>query len=263
MRPKKLDTTKPIIILLHGFASTSDDWLEIMQILPTKYQIIAVDLVGFGRSSVPDNSKYYSQTFQVKLLDEIINNVQSKDVFIVGYSMGGRLALSYVAKYFSKLKGLVVESSTAGIIKTSDRVERIKSDEELAAYIESNKINKFVERWTSLELFNSQKKLPKEKIEKIKAEKLNLNPIGLSNSLKGFSTGRMNHLWNVLPNIYIPVLLVTGELDNKYCEINSKMNKKFPESSHQIVKEAGHNVHLEKPNEFVNLLHKFFDSIIS
>ena len=83
------------------------------------------------------------------------------------------------------------------------------------------------------------------------------NVTGLTNSLLGFGTGRMHSYFCELERIKTSVLLITGSLDFKFSEIAKEANNLFPNSYHAIIENAGHNVHLEKPEEFLKLLNSF------
>lgn len=258
---KKFDAEKNTIMFLHGFAGCSDDWEDVIDLIPQSMQLIAIDLIGYGRSSAVNDLKYFSQNFQVRILKEIIDYLKLKSVILVGYSMGGRLALSFAIKHMGAIRGLVLESSTAGIQNKNEKDVRKKNDNELADYIENHSIKEFVKKWMSQEIFSTQENLSPNRYEKIKIKKLLLNKEMLACSLRGFGTGQMKSLWNNLSYIECPVLLITGEYDKKFCEINSRMNKLIPDSTHCIVKNSGHNIHLENPEEFVNLLMKFVKSV--
>ena len=79
--------------------------------------------------------------------------------------------------------------------------------------------------------------------------------------MENFGQGQMENLWNNLSRIKIPTLLLTGALDTKYISIQQEMVKLFPNSSHKIIEDAGHNLHLEKPEVFVNLVRDFLEII--
>ena len=93
-------------------------------------------------------------------------------VIIAGYSMGGRAALSFASKYPQMIKGLILESASAGIIEENLRKERTEQDEKLAEFIETHSIEEFVDYWMNISLFDSQKNLSKEKLEEIKKSKI-------------------------------------------------------------------------------------------
>ena len=254
------DKNKTTLLFVHGFSNSLSDWNEVISLINEKYNCIAIDLPGFGKSDSPIEIKYYSQDFLVELLQKFISSLKLKNIIPVGYSMGGRIVLSYVVKYHSNVKGVILESSTAGIISETERIARARSDYRLAKFIESHPIEDFVQRWVNIDLFESQKRLDESKLNHLRQEKLLLNKVGLINSLIGFSTGVMRPLWEELPNIKIPVLLISGKLDKKFISVNQKMKLVFYNATLREIDNCGHNTHLEKPKEFVKILNEFLET---
>ncbi len=247
------------ILFLHGFTGSTADWRETAALLPDKYRMLGLDFAGHGKSDAPENLVYYSPQSIVEQINYSAEKLSLKDFFLIGYSMGGRAALCYTVEHQHRLKGLILESSTAGITDVDQKEARISRDENLAEFIDKNSIERFTDYWINLDLFRSQKNLPKVKLAEIRRLKLLNNKKGLSNSLKGFGTGRMPSIFNKLNNIKLPTLLITGELDVKFTQINRELNSLIPSASHQIIKNAGHNTHLEKPILFANSINSFIN----
>jgi len=245
------------ILMLHGFTGSLNDWREIHRLLNPNFNYIGIDLVGHGKSDSPIIVEKYNPQAHSKQINDILNNLSIKQAIIFGYSMGGRAALSFAINHPNKIRGLILEGTTAGIESEKIRSERIKIDEELADYIESHNIEEFVELWMSKEIFNTQRRFSNEKFKKIRKKKALNSKIGLANSLRGFGTGRMGYFGKKLNQINCPVMLITGELDTKFSQINKKLVKKFPAAHHQIIQNAGHIVHLEEPGRFVEAVEEF------
>jgi pimeloyl-ACP methyl ester carboxylesterase len=108
----------------------------------------------------------------------------------------------------------------------------------------------FVRDWEQLPLFASQATLPADVRERVRAQRLANNPVGLSNSLRGLGTGTQEPLWHRLGVLHTPTLLVAGDLDRTYCELAQQMASSLPAARIAIVAGAGHAVHLEKPAAF-------------
>lgn len=248
---------KPAIIFIHGFTGSSNDWFEIIPQIDNHFSVVAVDLIGHGKSSSPNDFSLYKIGAVNKQLKKIIETLKLDKVIITGYSMGGRVAFNFANEFPNFVNGLILESTTAGIIDKKERDDRYKNDLSLSQKILDDGIEKFVDYWINLPIFSSQKNLSKEKLNDIHLGKLNNDPIGLSNSLIGYSTGQMPPLFGRLSNFNFPVLLISGEKDAKFCKINSEMNDLIPFSEHKIVKGAGHNIHLEMPSDFVILVNRF------
>ena len=245
------------VVFLHGFSGSSNDWQQVINMLPVSIQCCTIDLIGHGRSPSPEDVSLYSTNAVISQINSVFIKLKLQKVVLVGYSLGGRAALSFALKKPEIIKGLILESTTPGIIEESLRTERKNSDDKLAELIERDGIEKFTDYWMSLPVFETQKKLPFEKLRQVRKDKLNNSSMGLANSLRGFGQGVMPHLWNELTNIYFDVLLITGELDSKYTMLNSQMLSKIKNAEHKIISGAGHNIHLEKPEVFVSLLKDF------
>jgi len=245
------------ILFLHGFTGSSEDWKDIANNIDRRFNIAALDFIGHGKSQSPDNEKLYTTESIIEQIDEAINRITKNKIILLGYSMGGRAALSYANKHQEKLKALILESATAGITSDTVQIERITSDEKLEKFMLDSPIEKFVDYWMNIDLFLSQKNLPEVKLKLIRENKLKNNRVGLANSLKGFSAGKMPPLYENLKDIRIKTLLISGELDEKFNTISLNMSKLLPLSENVVIGDAGHNTHLEKPEEFVNIVNNF------
>jgi len=249
------------IIFLHGFTGSASDWEFAMQNIDDNYFPIAIDLPGHGETEASDNINDYTIDSINNIISTIIEKLKISKVILFGYSMGGRAALSFAVQYPSMIKALILESSTAGIENADEREERLMNDIGLAEKIENIGVEQFIKYWMGLPLFKSLKSIPQEEYQKIVKNKLNNDKKGLANSLRGFSTGKMVSLWNKLDDLNFPILLITGSLDKKFELIASKIKNLFQQSEHKVVADSGHNVHLEKPKEFIKLVNNFREKL--
>ena len=252
----QFDKTQTPLFLLHGFTGSALDWKFLYKDLTKKVFPIAIDLIGHGNSDSPIDINYYLTESIVEQLKIIIENFTEEKVFLLGYSMGGRAALSFALKYPPKIKALILESASAGIKTESERFERIKKDDELADFILNNPIETFINYWMDLDIFATQKRFSNQKLDEIKKSKLVNNKLGLAYSLKGFSTGVMPNYYNKLKTFLPETLLISGELDTKFTELNIEMTSLLPNSTHDVIKNAGHNTHLEEPKKFIESVNR-------
>lgn len=245
------------LVLLHGFTGNSQSWSAHLAMWKKQYQITTIDILGHGRSSSPVEIEPYHMERIAQSIVEIVQNLGNDPINLLGYSMGGRLAL-YIAVHYPKLVNkLVLESSSPGLATAAERNARRQRDDDLADWIESNGIEAFVNRWEKLPLWDSQKQLTAAKKNLLRQQRLHNNPKGLSNSLRGMGTGAQPSLWPYLPKLHIPTLLITGELDTKFVRINAKMSSKLPQATHEVVADCGHMVHLERPYLFQRAVQQF------
>jgi len=255
------DQKRNTVLMLHGFTGSLDDWREIHGLLNPNFNYVGIDLVGHGKSDSPISVDKYSPQALSKQITGFLNTLSIEKVILCGYSMGGRAALSFAINHPNKIRGLILEATSAGIESEKDRSERIKIDEELADYIKSHNMEEFIDLWMNKEIFNTQRRFSNEKLKNIRKKKSLNSKIGLANSLRGFGTGRMDYHNRKYNQINCPVLLITGELDTKFTKINSMLKKKFKNVQHKKIKNAGHNTHLEEPKRFVETANKFLKSL--
>lgn len=251
----------PFIFFLHGFTGSSKDWEEIIPQLNPNYNCAAVDLIGHGKSDSPENVELYKVNSLVQQLDKVFKHFTRDKFILVGYSMGGRAALSYAAKNPENLLGLILESSSAGIADEKLRQERILADEKIIKMIEEKTIVEFNDFWMNQDLFATLKSLQQEKLLKVKADKIKNNKTGLINSLRGFGSGVMPPMHEKINLIKCKTLLITGELDKKFTQTNSELVNLFPSAKHFVIKNAGHNTHFEKQDEFARVVNEFFEEL--
>ena len=123
--------------------------------------------------------------------------------------------------------------------------------------LESEGIEAFVERWEALPLFASQKELPEAVRAAMHAARIGQEPHALAAALRAFGLGAQSPLGGELARLSMPVLLVAGGRDSKYCRIAEQMGERIVGARVAIVPDAGHAVPLEKPGEFSALLAAF------
>jgi len=244
------------VVLLHGFTGSSATWKNFIQSAPPGIQLITVDLPGHGNTK-GDTVK----TMETCCNDlyGLFQDLKLRKFFLVGYSMGGRTALSYAATYPETIEGLLLESASPGLADAEIRKSRKEQDEFLAQRIETEGIEAFVDYWENIALFASQKELPQIKQKEISEERRASKAQGLANSLRGMGTGPQVSNWEVLDKLHFPVLLLVGELDSKFITINKTMSGRLPNANMKVVEGAGHAIHVEKPVTYGKLITAFIN----
>lgn len=243
-------SSAPPLLLLHGFTGSSANWQPFFDAWGAHLRLIAVDLPGHGRAPAPADPAQYTMQHVAAGLLALLDARGIERTHLLGYSMGGRLALYLASHHPDRIGKLVLESSSPGLATTVARQERIASDGELANFIEREGIAAFVARWEALALWNSQQQLSPAVRQSLHEQRLRNSATGLANSLRGMGTGRQPSLWPLLPDLSLPALLIAGALDTKFVAINREMTALLPDARLEIVAGAGHAVHLERPDIF-------------
>lgn len=246
------------LALLHGFSGDVSTWDSLAAGLANDCQIIAIDLLGHGGSDAPiDIPSYRMESAAADVIDLLGQLVVTKP-HLLGYSMGGRLALFLALRYPARIRSLILESASPGLADERARARRCKRDNDLADEIETRGIAWFVDYWESLPLWASQSAALRRRQRR---QRLANNPLGLSNSLRGMGAGAQPNLWGQLPQLLPPIGLIAGERDAKFRQINQAMRAAMPESSWSIIPAAGHNIHLEQPEAFCRAVRSFIDCV--
>jgi 2-succinyl-6-hydroxy-2,4-cyclohexadiene-1-carboxylate synthase len=251
----------PSVVLLHGFTGSSETWTPLRQKLETAHRVIAIDQPGHGRSSSPPDSRRYRLDRFASDLAFVFDSMKIERAVVIGYSMGGRAALRFTVEQPDLVAGIVLESTSPGIADPHERSDRRASDAALAADIEHDGIKAFVERWEALPIWNSQRSLPDEARRLLHLQRAANNPVGLANSLRGAGAAEDELMLDAATNIRVPALLIAGALDPKYVELGRLLEKSIARSRLEIVRNAGHAVHLEQPDEFASAITTFLSTI--
>ncbi len=245
------------IVLLHGFTGSLITWNQTTDILKHHFQCVLIDIIGHGASDCPDDVARYQIDKVAYDIIHILDTLEIPKAHIAGYSMGGRVAIATAILYPSRVASLILESSSPGLKTDEERAARRKSDKQIADRIEQEGIKKFIDYWENIPLFSSQKALPKKKQLEIRKQRLENNPLGLANSLKGMGTGVQPSYWDRLDEIKLPTLLLCGELDQKFCKLAEEMGLSIQKAKVEKVVQAGHAIHVEQPHFFGKIIIEF------
>lgn len=234
------------LVLVHGFTQTGRSWAPLLPHLCDHYDVVTPDLPGHGRHS--------DVRVGIEEAARLLGEEGGRGTY-VGYSLGGRVALRLALDRPDLVERLVLVSASAGIEDDDDRDARRVADEALAAAIEEEGVDAFLQEWLAQPLFAT---LTPDRAG-IEARREN-TASGLAASLRLLGQGVMEPMWRRLLDLQMPVLVVAGELDDAYCLQAVHLGGWMGEvATLCLVAAAGHACHLEHPERFVKLLLEFLD----
>jgi 2-succinyl-6-hydroxy-2,4-cyclohexadiene-1-carboxylate synthase len=236
----------PPVVLVHGFTQNRRCWGSLPASLARRHRVIAVDAPGHGRSS-DVRADLWETAAHLAIVDD--------HAAFVGYSMGARMVLHTAITHPERVDRLVLVSGTAGIDDPAERTARRERDDELAASIERDGLYAFLTRWLDQPLFATLP--PDARDEDARRE----NTVeGLASSLRLAGTGTQEPLWERLRALAMPVLLVTGALDERFTAHATRMAALIGSNATvHAIDDAGHACHRERPDEFARVLEAWLD----
>ena len=284
------------VVLLHGFTGDVNTMLGLAERLETDTDVVLLDLVGHGRSSVPDDERAYSvdamaahvaavgeecasgsmavnaasgaeacasgaMAAHVAAVGEecasgsmAVNAASggeggaSRSFHLVGYSMGGRVALTLACRRPGLLRSLTVIGASVGLSTEAERAERRESDQKLAESIEQDGLEAFVDRWMANPLFATQARLGEGFLAASRAQRMRNSAAGLARSLRGAGTGAMTPLHDDLESCPVPTVFIVGAQDPKFTRVAVDLAARMPNAATAVVDDSGHAAHLEQPD---------------
>jgi 2-succinyl-6-hydroxy-2,4-cyclohexadiene-1-carboxylate synthase len=235
---------RPTCVLLHGFTHTGRSWAPVIDRLGGRYDSIACDIRGHGDAAdaVPAD------------LEHVISDVEQlapTRFALVGYSMGGRIALHAALALGPRIERLVLIGASPGIADAGERAQRRAADERLADEIEQSTIEQFSASWARTPVLSGQ---PPEVLAAVQVDRLRNRPAGLARALRGLGAGALPSIWSALGEIAAPTTLVVGERDEKFTAVAWAMAAQIPDAEIVVVPGAGHAVHLEAPAQIAEII---------
>lgn len=245
----------PHVLLLHGFTGRGADWSWFLPAIQAAgYRTVVVDLLGHGRSDAPADPVRHAIERQAADLAEILRRLKVAPLFVVGYSMGARVALRLAVTEPTLVRGLILESPSAGIADPRERATRTAADAQLADQLGRDGLEAFLADWEALPLFAPEQRLPAAVRERIHRDRRRNRPDGLAASLRGAGQGSMEPLFDRLRSVRCPTVVVAGALDTAGVERAVSVARRVPSVRMLILPDRGHAPHRESRARFRQLL---------
>lgn len=250
----------PPLLLLHGFTGTLRSFDRMLAALATSHRTIAPEALGHAGSGIPDDPSRLCLEEQAQDLAALLDALAIERADIFGYSMGGRLALVFAARYPGRIRRLAIEGASPGIEDQGEREARRLADEALAGELERKGLEWFLPHWEEKPLFASQRQLPPRWQARQRQERASHSAHGLAQSLRGAGTGASASVWHRLPELRMPVLILAGLADERYSKLGRAMADQLPNGQFRAISGAGHNAHLEMPGRVLSELLPFLSA---
>lgn len=228
---------------------TGGSWDEQRSLLGPGWRVLAPDLPGLGESLAAEATMAAAASGLVALWDRL--DVQR--THLVGYSMGGRLALYVAAHHPDRVASLLTIGAHAGL-EGGERERRLSADLALAERVEREGIEWFAGYWAAQPLFAGLARRGPEYVAELDHRRRALDARGVAASLRGMGAAATDPFWDRLDAIGCPCTFVAGAEDYRYAAFAGRLAGAVPDSQVRLVPQAGHAAHLEQPYGFAGIL---------
>lgn len=247
----------PAVVFLHGFLGSQQDWQDITEQLQNDFHCISIDLPGHG-----DNQQQLAEQVLptpgfkrcAELITTTLATLNVHRYHLVGYSLGGRIALHIAKLYPEQLLSLVLESCHPGLQSQADKIARKQNDAAWADKLSSMPISEFLKLWYQQAVFSD---LTPAEQSALVTKRSDNNPFALANCYQATSLAEQDDLWDIPAQLNIKVHFIAGHQDSKFMALASRWQQQQNIMLHTI-EASGHNVHLAAPKQFATKLQQLF-----
>lgn len=239
-----------MIWCLHGAVGMADDWKDLAREWGQAGEVVRrVDLWRFL-----DCEPMELEEFGKAFCEEVRAGGEPGRNILVGYSMGGRLALHALlqAAGTDLFAGAVMVSAHPGLTDERERILRMAADAEWAAQALVGDWKEFLGKWDGQAVLEAT-------AAPAWGDRRPLEPRrqAVARSFMDWSLGKQADLRGSLAAVQVPVLWVTGERDEKFTELAGTAVPHLPGGRHEVLPGAGHRLPWEQSAEFARLVATF------
>lgn len=246
----------PPLVLLHGFTGGPGSWDAVRRLLgPDEAlfrRVLAPPLLGHDGTPGSDTVRTFDDE-----VDRLAGSIRASGVdrpHLVGYSMGGRVALGLLVRHPDRFRGATLIGASPGLADAAEREARRQRDEAWARLLETEGLDTFVAAWGALPLFETQGRADAGALARQDRIRRAHDPLGLARSLRVVGLAAMPDYRGALGDIDVPVRVVVGAEDLKFRALGQEMVEALRHGELHPIPETGHNVVLERPAELERLL---------
>ncbi|SDJ88706.1 2-succinyl-6-hydroxy-2,4-cyclohexadiene-1-carboxylate synthase [Ferrimonas sediminum] len=240
----------PALVLLHGFLGSGEDWRPLVAGLADRYYCITLDLPGHGHSRECALTTAPGFHLLCQAIEASLNRLGVNHYHLLGYSLGGRVALHLAQHCPQRLHSLLIESAHPGLEHAVERRQRLQDDARWHLSLTQAPIGDFLSRWYQQPVFASLSDTARAAMiqARIHNHGPNLGACYLSTSL-----GHQQDLRPLLASLSLPVHYLCGLQDAKFLALGQQLQQQgLITELHPMP--GGHNVHAANGDAFLDTI---------
>ena len=233
----------PVLILTHGYSSTSAMWEGQIDALSKYHKLVLWDMRGHGQSDYPDDPSAYSEAHTVADMAALLDEVGARRAIVGGLSLGGYMSLAFYRVHPERVSALLIIDTGPGF----------KKDDARAAW--NRRAHDTGDR------FEREGLAVLESASRERSTVCHRDASGLAHAARGMLTQRDARVIETLPDIKVPALVVVGADDAPFLAASDYMAAKIPGARKLVIPEAGHAVNIDQPQAFIDAVLPFLDGV--
>ncbi len=235
--------TKPVLVTLHGFLGSASSFNAVVNELEHPFEErVAVTISGHDGETFGDEWRWSD------VLDVLAQAIKYYSrVVLMGYSMGARLALGLALERLTNVDALVLVGAHPGIATEEERVDRRWWEQAMTDSVLELGVDGFAKHWESLPLWDTQRRLPEKTRSELAERRRSHQARGIAWAMQALGTGAMPNYRSAIAESTIPMLWITGELDEKFRHLAVEQCARNDHCKHVEIAGVGHDCTLEAP----------------
>ncbi len=234
---------KLAFIFLHGFLGLPKDWDQIASNVKKEFptsQVAALDYFNISELNSENKFSVWCKNFE----NYLAVNFKDSRIILVGYSLGGRLALNFMKNYSARIQHLFLVSVNPGFLETEiiERKQRLAMDEKWSQRFLHEDWKLVLEDWNKQAVFANSKAEPLR-------ESKNFDRQLLAKALTNWSLAGQDDLRSILKGNQNKISWIVGESDKKYVLLTEKLSEMNPKINYRICSNSSHRVLFDNPTE--------------
>ena len=237
---------------LHGSLQTALVWKPIGNAIESEFGSVQVEAVNLYENEYESFGDWREQFYE-----KVEEQTKGEPSLLLGYSMGGRLAMNACVHRPSLWSGVIAVGADPGLISDDARSKQLQKDLEWARRFRSEDIQELLVEWDELPVFCGRSNCASREISELDSEKI-------SRFFDVFSKARQGNMLPMLRKLKTPPLLyISGCDDIKYTKIGQDLAAHCMPVRHQIIPNAGHRVPWESQDAFISEVSVFIDAVLN
>ncbi|WP_432468785.1 2-succinyl-6-hydroxy-2,4-cyclohexadiene-1-carboxylate synthase [Agarivorans sp. Z349TD_8] len=237
----------PCLVLLHGFLGNGSDWQAVIAELSADYYCVAIDIPGHGLSGQQRLKPRAAFKDFSHRLSACLKRLKVRQYRLLGYSLGGRLALHHALLAPKGLQQLIIESAHPGLCDAQARQQRLVQDHRWADRCLNEPLEELLNDWYQQAVFSNLSNLQRQQLIRKRSHQ---DRQGLAATLTACSLGLQDDLSKQLRRLKMPLDFIGGSLDHNYQRLAKQLQQDYPQQHWHHIANAGHNCHFEQPALF-------------